>query len=67
MENKSVLLQIESGVATILLNEPQKLNALSSSLVEDFKTVLKRIQQDSDIRSVVLTGNGGILCRRRFK
>ena len=49
-------------VATITLNRPERLNALSRQLVAEIHTVLDEIAAESDIRAVILTGEGRGFC-----
>ncbi|MGK2865730.1 MAG: enoyl-CoA hydratase/isomerase family protein [Mycobacterium sp.] len=49
-------------IAVITLNRPEKLNALSSALVEDLHSTLDTIKADDDCRVVVLTGAGRGFC-----
>lgn len=50
------------GVALVTLNRPDKLNAMTSELVESLHTTLDEIADDADIRVVVLTGAGRGFC-----
>jgi enoyl-CoA hydratase len=45
-------------VAVLTFNRPDKLNALSSALLERFKAVLDEVERDTAVRAVVLTGAG---------
>ncbi|MBX9921190.1 MAG: enoyl-CoA hydratase/isomerase family protein [Mycolicibacterium frederiksbergense] len=49
-------------IAVITLNRPEKLNALSSTLVEELHNTLDTIKADNDCRVVVLTGAGRGFC-----
>ncbi|WNG83241.1 enoyl-CoA hydratase-related protein [Mycobacterium sp. ITM-2016-00316] len=49
-------------IAVITLNRPEKLNALSSTLVEELHGTLDAIKADNDCRVVVLTGAGRGFC-----
>lgn len=49
-------------IAVITLNRPEKLNALSSTLVEDLHRTLDTLRADNDCRVVVLTGAGRGFC-----
>ncbi|MDO0972476.1 enoyl-CoA hydratase/isomerase family protein [Mycolicibacterium frederiksbergense] len=49
-------------IAVITLNRPEKLNALSSTLVEELHSTLDTIKADNDCRVVVLTGAGRGFC-----
>jgi enoyl-CoA hydratase len=45
-------------VAVLTFNRPDKLNALSSALLERFEAVLDEVERDAAVRAVVLTGAG---------
>jgi enoyl-CoA hydratase len=49
-------------IAVVTLNRPEKLNALSSALVEDLHAALDAIRADDACRVVVLTGAGRGFC-----
>jgi len=46
-------------IATITLNRPDKLNAMSSELNRDLRKAACELSKDKDLRAVVLTGAGG--------
>jgi 2-(1,2-epoxy-1,2-dihydrophenyl)acetyl-CoA isomerase len=46
------------GRATVTLNQPERLNALSAGLVIGVKNALTELAADPDVRSIVLTGAG---------
>lgn len=53
-----VLKTVEGVIATLTLNRPQKLNALSYETVDTLLSFLDAIESDGDIRGVILTGTG---------
>jgi enoyl-CoA hydratase/carnithine racemase len=55
---ENVLLERRDGIATITLNRPEKLNALSADLLADLRAALDLVEADHDVRVVVLTGAG---------
>jgi 2-(1,2-epoxy-1,2-dihydrophenyl)acetyl-CoA isomerase len=57
MSNDSVLLDIESQIATVTLNQPDRRNALSASIEEELHDALDDIE-DSNARCVVIEGAG---------
>ena len=57
-----VLLDKDGPVAWLTLNRPKKRNALSLALMTAMLDKLKIIQQDQDIRVVVIRGNGPAFC-----
>ena len=50
--------KVEDHVATITLNRPDALNALSSSLLDELDAAVARIAEDSDVHGVIVTGAG---------
>ncbi len=59
---ESVLWERNGEIATIYLNEPNTLNALSAKLKEELLGVLKEIENDNSISVVILTGKGRAFC-----
>ena len=47
------------GVATLTLNRPEKHNALDGETLRRFHDALVEIENDADVRAVILTGAGG--------
>jgi 2-(1,2-epoxy-1,2-dihydrophenyl)acetyl-CoA isomerase len=58
MEERTVLLEKNAGIATITLNRPTAMNSLNRQLVDELTETLLNVQNDSAVRVVVLTGNG---------
>ena len=52
------LYELRGAAALITLNRPDKLNALSASLVDELETALRRAVEDEQVKVVVLTGAG---------
>lgn len=57
-----VLLERAGAVATVTLNRPDRLNAMSLALVEQLRETLRSLAADADLRAVVLTGAGRGFC-----
>src|SRR5579871_6213723 len=47
------------GVATVVIDNAARLNALGSALLRDFVEGLARLAEDTALRAVVVTGAGG--------
>jgi enoyl-CoA hydratase/carnithine racemase len=62
MEHSEVRLEIEGHVATITLNRPEALNALSPSMSDGLLEALTIVEQDEGVRVVVFTGAGRAFC-----
>jgi methylglutaconyl-CoA hydratase len=52
----------ERGVCTLMLNRPEKGNALTEDMVSELRLAALDAAENSDIRAVVLTGNGRHFC-----
>lgn len=50
------------GVATLMLNRPDKHNAMSGRMIEELKAAAARLAADDAVRVVVLTGAGKTFC-----
>jgi methylglutaconyl-CoA hydratase len=59
----SVLLTIDPrGIATVMLNRPDKHNALNAELIADLHSTLADIDHNNEVRVIVLTGGGKTFC-----
>jgi 2-(1,2-epoxy-1,2-dihydrophenyl)acetyl-CoA isomerase len=58
----SLLVETASGVRTLTLNRPERLNALDQPLFEALVDALERAATDEAVRVVILTGAGRAFC-----
>jgi enoyl-CoA hydratase/carnithine racemase len=58
----TVLVERDRGVATITLNRPDKLNALTPEMQHRYVDVLHELDDDTDVRVMVVTGAGRGFC-----
>lgn len=58
MSYQNILAERVEKVAIITLNRPEKLNALSYELACELDEELAKIENDDDVRVVILTGAG---------
>jgi 2-(1,2-epoxy-1,2-dihydrophenyl)acetyl-CoA isomerase len=58
VEYETVELAVEDGLATVVLNRPEALNALNMQLKEELAEVWRRLADDAEVRAVLLTGAG---------
>lgn len=52
----------ESGVATITLNRPERLNALTFEVYGELRDTLRQLDTEPGVRSILLTGSGRAFC-----
>ncbi|HWP66823.1 MAG TPA: enoyl-CoA hydratase [Candidatus Limnocylindria bacterium] len=62
MQDELVLRHDADGVATLTLNRPSTLNALSSDMLAALQSALDRLADDPSIRAVVLAAAGKHFC-----
>ncbi len=53
---------VDDGVATILFNRPEKLNALTPAMLAQFFRIVRRAASDPAARVIVITGAGRSFC-----
>lgn len=53
-----ILFDINDGIATLTLNRPQRLNALTTSMSKEILAAIKTCARDETVRCLVLTGAG---------
>lgn len=53
-----ILTEITNGVLVITINRPDKLNSLNKQTIEELHETLVEAENQSDIRSVIITGSG---------
>jgi 2-(1,2-epoxy-1,2-dihydrophenyl)acetyl-CoA isomerase len=57
-----LLVEIHEGVAKLTMNRPERLNALSQSMIEGAIAALERCADDPEVGCIVLTGAGKGFC-----
>ncbi len=62
MSYRSFVFENNDGVATIRLNDPDRLNALTFETYGELEKVMADLAQDNDAKIVVLTGTGKGFC-----
>jgi enoyl-CoA hydratase len=62
MTESVLLIERDGPVATVTLNRPDQMNALSAALRLAIGSAFRELQDDAEIRAVVLTGAGRAFC-----
>jgi len=62
MSYEDLLYSVEDKVATITLNRPDRMNALSRNLESEIHRGLDEADADRQVRAIILTGNGAAFC-----
>lgn len=58
----AVLMRVSASVATVVLNRPERRNAVSWQMMVELIAALERARVDPDVRVLVLTGAGQDFC-----
>jgi len=59
---KAVLYETHEGWAEIILNRPDRRNAIEGTLAQELGDTLRAVAADGSIRAIVLRGAGGAFC-----
>ena len=59
---EELLLDVADGVATITLNRPDSKNAVTPGILDTLIDVLAELEENADVRAIVLTGAGRSFC-----
>jgi enoyl-CoA hydratase/carnithine racemase len=54
--------EVAGGVATVTLDRPAQLNALTMTMLAELREVFDRIDADDGVRAVIVTGAGSAFC-----
>ncbi|MCG1034902.1 enoyl-CoA hydratase/isomerase family protein [Polaribacter sargassicola] len=58
MNYKNIIVQKKDSLAQITINRPKKLNALNKITINELSLAFKELEEDSNIRVIILTGSG---------
>lgn len=58
MEFQHIIVEKKDGIAKIVLNRPQVLNAMNLQMLSELVVALEEADRDEDVRVIVLTGAG---------
>ncbi|HEX4634484.1 MAG TPA: enoyl-CoA hydratase-related protein, partial [Gemmatimonadales bacterium] len=59
---RSFLYGVDSGVATITLNRPDRLNALTFQVYEELRDTFRALDTEPLVKAIVITGSGRAFC-----
>jgi len=62
LEGPDVMYERRGSIAILTLNREKKLNALRKRTIKELSNLLKTIEDDPEVRAVVLTGSGRAFC-----
>jgi enoyl-CoA hydratase/carnithine racemase len=59
---EDMLFEVEGGVATLTLNRPDRMNAISGPMLASFSRALRDADADTGVRVIIITGAGRGFC-----
>lgn len=59
---KTIILEKDEGVARIILNRPDAMNAMTPEMLHELETAQKIVMDDGNMRVLILTGKGNAFC-----
>ncbi len=62
MDYQTIILEKREGIAVLTLNRPEKLNAINSQMTEELISALDDVDEDDEIKVLVITGAGRGFC-----
>ncbi|MDR3349782.1 MAG: enoyl-CoA hydratase/isomerase family protein [Acidaminococcales bacterium] len=62
MDYKCLSCELKDGIATIKMNRPKELNAMSTPMFEELLDLFPKVDLDPNVRVVILTGEGRAFC-----
>ena len=58
MEYENLLIKKGEGIGWIIINRPDKLNALNSSTVRELHRAFLSLKEDAEVKAIILSGSG---------
>jgi enoyl-CoA hydratase/carnithine racemase len=58
----SFLYAVDAGIATITLNRPERLNALTFEVYKELRDTFQRLDTEPGVRAIIITGAGRAFC-----
>ena len=62
MDYENIILRKEQNIATLILNRPQTINALTQQMTEEVIAALNNVALDDDVRVLIIGGAGRGFC-----
>jgi enoyl-CoA hydratase/carnithine racemase len=62
MGYQTIILKKENNIATLMLNRPERLNALTEQMMEEISAALEEVASDEEVRVLIITGAGRAFC-----
>jgi len=61
-ELQNIVVEKKEGIARIILNRPEAMNALNNVIIDEFWAATEDVRVDDEIKVVIITGAGKAFC-----
>ena len=61
-ELQNIVVEKKEGIARIILNRPEAMNALNNAIIDEFWAATEDVRVDDEIKVVIITGAGKAFC-----
>ena len=61
---QTIRLERAPGVAHVILNRPERLNAINGQMITELSALMDRLEADEEVSAIVLSGAGAMSCRQ---
>ena len=62
MNHAAVLFEIDGGIATVTLNDGDRMNPLGDDVIDGLIDAIGQVREDRQVRALILTGRGRGFC-----
>ncbi|MBI2936438.1 MAG: enoyl-CoA hydratase/isomerase family protein, partial [Chloroflexi bacterium] len=62
MSYESILYDVDEGIATVILNRPETLNAMTDTMQQEVVEAIQQAQGADSVKVLVVTGQGRAFC-----
>jgi enoyl-CoA hydratase/3-hydroxyacyl-CoA dehydrogenase len=59
---ETIIIRKEKPIAWIILNRPERLNAINWKMMEELSRALDKLEEDPDVKVIVIKGSGRAFC-----
>ncbi len=58
MKYRNILINVDGTIATIIINRPNKLNAINKATIKELHEAFMKLEKDKSVQVIILTGSG---------
>ena len=62
MSFENLVVNYKDKIAVVTINRPENLNALNKQTIQELRTCLLELEENTTVRAIILTGSGDKAC-----